>query len=67
MASVSKQLLRAIAEALARVPVEPSDLPAVEAQLGAQLDGLAGLDDLDLQSVEPVTVVLPPREAPHGR
>ena len=61
MASVSKERLRAIAEALARVPVEPSDLPAVEAQLGAQLDGLAGLDDLDLQSVEPVTVVLPPR------
>jgi len=67
MASVSKELLRIIAEALARVPVDPGDLPAIEAQLGAQLDGLAGLDELDLQSVEPVTVMLPPREAPHGR
>jgi hypothetical protein len=67
MASVSKELLRIIAEALARVPVDPGDLPAIEAQLGAQLDGLAGLDELDLQSVEPVNVMLPPREAPHGR
>jgi len=67
MASVSKELLRIIAEALARVPVDPGDLPAIEAQLGAQLDGLAGLDELDLQRVEPVTVMLPPREAPHGR
>ena len=67
MASVSKELLRIIAEALARVPVDPGDLPAIEAQLGAQLDGLAGLDELDLQSVEPVTVMLPPREAPQGR
>jgi hypothetical protein len=67
MASVSKELLRTIAEVLARVPVEPSDLPGIEAQLGAQLDGLARLDDLDLLDVEPATVMLPPREAPHGR
>ncbi|MBP2672530.1 MAG: hypothetical protein H6Q85_2596, partial [candidate division NC10 bacterium] len=67
MASVLKELLRTIAEALARVPVDPSDLPGIEAQLGAQLDGLAKLDDLDLQSVEPATVMLPPREAPYGR
>lgn len=66
MDSVSTDLLRAIAEVWARVPVDPADLPSIEAQLGAQLDGLAGLDDLDLQSVEPATVMLPPREAPHG-
>ncbi len=67
MASVSKELLRTMAETLARVPVDPGDLPSIEAQLGAQLDGLAGLDALDLQSVEPATVVVPPTEAPHGR
>jgi hypothetical protein len=67
MASVPKELLRTIAEALARVPVDPGDLPSIEAQLGAQLDGLANLDGLDLQSVEPATVILPPAEAPHGR
>lgn len=67
MASVSKELLRSIAETLARVPVDPGDLPSIEAQLGAQLDGLAKLDDLDLQSVEPATVVVPPTEAPHAR
>lgn len=67
MASVSKELLRAMAETLARVPVETGDLPSIEAQLGAQLDGLATLDDLALQDVEPATVVVPPTEAPHGR
>jgi hypothetical protein len=67
MASVSKELLQAIAEALARVPVDPTDLPSICAQLGAQLDGLAKLDDLDLRSVEPATVILPPTEAPYGR
>jgi len=67
MASVSKELLHTIAEALARVPVDPTELPSIGAQLGAQLDGLAKLDDLDLQSVEPATVILPPTGAPHGR
>lgn len=67
MASVSKELLHTIAEALARVPVDPTDLPSIGAQLGAQLDGLAKLDDLDLRSVEPATVILPPTEAPHAR
>ena len=67
MVSVSKELLQTVAEALARVPVDPGDLPAICAQLGAQLDGLAGLDDLDLLNVEPATVMLPPREAPDGR
>lgn len=67
MASVSKDLLRTVAETLARVPIDPGDLPSIEAQLGAQLDGLAGLDALDLQNVEPATVIPPPPEAPHGR
>ncbi len=67
MASVSKDLLHAVAETLARVPMDPGDLPSIEAQLGAQLDGLAKLDALDLQDVEPATVILPPPEAPHGR
>ena len=67
MASVPNELLRTIAEALARVPVDPSDLPSIGGQLGVQLDGLARLDDLDLLSVEPATVILPPTEAPHGR
>ncbi len=66
MASITKDLLRTIAETLARVPVDPGDLPSIEAQLGAQLDGLAKLDGLELQSVEPATVILPPAEAPHG-
>jgi hypothetical protein len=67
MASVSTDLLRAIAVVLARVPVDPAELPSIEAQLGAQLEGLAGLDDLDLQSVEPATLLVPPGEASHGR
>jgi hypothetical protein len=66
MAHVPKELLRTIAEMLARVPVDPGDLPSIEAQLGAQLDGLANLDGLDLQNVEPATVILP-AEAPPGR
>jgi hypothetical protein len=67
MASVPKELLRTIAETLARVPVHPDDLPSIAVQLGAQLDGLAALDGLDLQAVEPATVIVPPAEAPHGR
>jgi len=67
MASVPKELLRSVAETLARVPVDPGDLPSIQAQLGAQLDGLAGLDGLDLQNVEPATVIVPSAEAPHGR
>jgi hypothetical protein len=67
MPSLPKELLRTIAETLARVPVDPGDLSSIEAQLGAQLDGLANLDGLDLQNVEPATVILPAAEAPHGR
>jgi hypothetical protein len=67
MTSVPTALLQSIAEVLARVPVDPADLAANVAQLGAQLDGLARLDDLDLLDVEPATVVLPPTEVPHAR
>ena len=67
MASISKELLQSVADILARVPVDPADLPSNVAQLGSQLDGLAGLDDLDLQSVEPATILLPPTEAPDAR
>jgi len=67
MASVSEELLQSIAEVLARVPADPTDLSSAAVQLGSQLDGLARLDDLDLLMVEPATVVLPPAEAPHGR
>lgn len=67
MAVLSKELLQSIAEVLARVPVESVDLASNVAQIGSQFDGLARLDDLDLLGVEPATVVLPPREAPHGR
>jgi hypothetical protein len=67
MASVSKELLHAVAEELARVPVDPGDLSSIAAQLGAQLDGLARLDDLDLLNVEPATVVAPPPEVPDAR
>jgi hypothetical protein len=67
MASISKELLQSIAEVLARVPVDPADLPSNVAQLGSQLDGLAGLDDLDLQNVEPATMLLPPTEVHDGR
>ncbi|OGB91779.1 MAG: hypothetical protein A2Z31_07315 [candidate division NC10 bacterium RBG_16_65_8] len=67
MASISKELLQSIAEVLARVPVDPADLPSNVAQLGSQLDGLARLDDLDLLDVEPATMLLPPTEAPDAR
>jgi hypothetical protein len=67
MSDLSKELLQSIAEVLARVPVDPADLPSHVAQLGSQLDGLARLDDLDLQNVEPATMILPPAEAPRDR
>jgi hypothetical protein len=66
MASVSTELLQSVAEVLAQVPVDPTDLSGIAAQLGAQLEGLAGLDGLDLLSVEPATMILPPAEAPHA-
>jgi Asp-tRNA(Asn)/Glu-tRNA(Gln) amidotransferase C subunit len=67
MESLSKELLQSIADVLARIPIDAADLPSSMAQLGAQLDGLARLDDLDLQNVEPATVLLPPTEAADAR
>lgn len=63
MAPLSPALLKEIAETLARIPIDPADLPAIQAQLSAQADGLARLDTMDLAAVEPATVLLPPTEA----
>lgn len=62
MVMLSPGLLQDIAELLARIPVDPADLPAIQAQLAAQGDGLARLDALELSAVEPATVLLPPAE-----
>lgn len=67
MTSIPTALLQTIADLLARVPVDPADLPANVAQLGAQRDGLARLDELDLLNVEPATVFLLPTEAADAR
>ncbi len=66
MASVSTQLLQALSQELSRIPVDPADLHAAASQIGAQLDGLDRLDDLDLLAVEPATVLLPPVEENRG-
>jgi hypothetical protein len=65
MAAISIHLLQALSQELSRIPVEPGDLASAAAQLAAQLEGLARLDDLDLSAVEPATVLLPPMEGPH--
>ncbi len=62
MADPSTQLLQALSQQLTRIPAEPGDLAVAASQIGAQLDGLARLDDLDLLTVEPATVLLPPVE-----
>jgi ABC-type antimicrobial peptide transport system permease subunit len=67
MPSISPELLQSISRDLSRVPLDPADAAGVAAGLGAQLDGLARLDDLDLMAVEPATVLLPPTEAPDAR
>ena len=67
MASVPTALLQSIADVLARVPVDPADLAANVVQLGAQLDGLAHLDELDLLNVEPAIVFLLPTEVADAR
>jgi len=67
MTSIPTALLQTIADLLARVPVDPADLPANVVQLGAQLDGLARLDELDLLNVEPATVFLLSTEAADAR
>ncbi len=66
MPTISTQLLQALSQELSRIPTEPGDLAIAATQLGAQLDGLARLDNLDLLAVEPATVFLPPLEDPHG-
>jgi len=67
MTSIPTALLQTIADLLARVPVAPADLPANVVQLGAQLDGLARLEELDLLNVEPATVFLLSTEAADAR
>ncbi len=66
MANVSTQLLQALSQELSRIPADPADLAIAASQVGAQLDGLARLDDLDLLAVEPATVLLPPTEENRG-
>jgi hypothetical protein len=66
MANLSTQLLQALSQELSRIPADPADLAIAASQVGAQLDGLARLDDLDLLAVEPATVLLPPTEENRG-
>ena len=66
MASVSIRLLQALTQELSGIPANPGDLAIAATQLGAQLDGLDRLDDLDLLAVEPATVLVAPPEAPHA-
>jgi hypothetical protein len=66
MADISTQLLQALSQELSRIPADPADLAVAASQIGAQQDGLARLDDLDLLAVEPATVLLPPAEANRG-
>lgn len=66
MPTISIQLLQALSQELFRIPAEPNDLAIAATQIGAQLDGLDRLDDLDLLAVEPATVLLPPAEETRG-
>jgi hypothetical protein len=68
MARISFHLLQQISRHISGVPAPPEDLAVAAAQLAPQLDGLGRLDELDLLSVEPATVVLPPSQEPrtHG-
>jgi hypothetical protein len=66
MANVSTHLLQALSQELSRIPADPADLAVAASQIGAQLDGLSRLDDLDLLAVEPATVLLPPAEEHRG-
>jgi len=66
MATVSPQLLQALSQELTGIPADPADLAVAASQVGAQLDGLARLDDLDLLAVEPATVLLLPGEENRG-
>lgn len=62
MTPISTQLLQAVSREISRIPANPEDLEIAASQLGTQLDGLARLDDLDLLTEEPATVLLPPVE-----
>lgn len=66
MTAIPTQMLQALSQELSRIPADPADLPIAAAQIGAQLDGLTRLDELDLLAVEPATVLLPPPEANRG-
>lgn len=66
MMPISTDLLRALSQELSQIPTDPQDLDRAASQLADQLEGLAGLDELDLFDVEPATVLLPPSEAPHA-
>ncbi len=66
MTTISTQFLQAISQELSRIPTDSRELAIAASQLGAQLDGLARLDNLDLLAVEPATVFLPPLEDPCG-
>jgi hypothetical protein len=64
MAPISSDLLRALSQEWSRIPTGPEDLALAAAQLAAQQEPLARLDELDLLGVEPATVLLPPQEVP---
>ena len=66
MANVSTRFLQALSQELSLIPTDPADLVFAASQLGAQLDGLTRLDELDLLAVEPATVLLPPHGGEHG-
>lgn len=66
MSSVSTRFLQALSQELSLISTDPADLVFAASQLGAQLDGLARLDELDLLGVEPATVLLPPTEENRG-
>ncbi len=67
MTAIPIQLLQAISQGLSQIPATPEDLAVAAAQLTAQAAGLARLDELDLLTVEPATMLLPPREASRVR
>ncbi len=66
MTAVPIHVLQTLSQELSRIPADPADLHIAAAQIGAQLDGLTRLDDLDLLAVEPATMLLPPVEANRG-
>jgi hypothetical protein len=55
--SVSPELLLTVARELSGLSLDPAHLEPVVPQLSAQLAGLAALDELDLETVEPAIVL----------